>query len=58
MSKVKRKEVTVQVEKTEYFEFKYENVTEAEALGMAKEDVDWEEPYDCDVEVVDHWVKD
>lgn len=58
MSKVKRKEITVQVEKTEYFEFKYENVTEEEALEMAKEDVEWEEPYDCDVEVVDYWVKD
>lgn len=60
MSKVKRKEITVQVEKTEYYEIKYENVTEEEALEMAKEAVDWnwEEPYDCDVEVVDHWVKD
>lgn len=58
MSKVKRKEITVQVEKTEYYEFEYENVTEEEALKMAIEDVSWIEPYDYDVEVVDHWVKD
>lgn len=58
MSKVERKEITVQVEKTEYYEFTYENVTEKEALEMALEDTSWIEPYDFDVEVVDHWVKD
>lgn len=58
MSKVKRKEITVQVEKTEYYEFEYENVTEEEALEMALENVSLEEPYDYDVEVVDYWVKD
>ena len=58
MSKVKRKGITVQVEKTEYYEFEYENVTEEEALEMAIEDVSWNEPYAYDVEVVDHWVKD
>lgn len=57
MSKVKFKKVTVQVERTEYYEFEYENVTEEEALEMAVEDVSWEKPYDYYVEVVDHWVK-
>lgn len=58
MSKVNRKTIFVRVDKTEYYEFEYDNVTEEEALEMAIENVSWEEPYDCDVEVVDYWVKD
>lgn len=58
MSKVNRKTIFVRVDKTEYYEFEYDNVTEEEALEMAIENVSWEEPYDYDVEVVDYWVKD
>lgn len=58
MSKVNRKTIFVRVDKTEYYEFEYDNVTEEEALEMALENVSLEEPYDYDVEVVDYWVKD
>lgn len=58
MSKVKRKRITVQVEETKHYEFEYENVTEEEALEMARGDVSLNDPYDYDIEVIDHWVED
>lgn len=56
MAKVKRKSITVQVERRQYYEFELEDVTEEEALEQAIMLADEEPPYAEDVEVVDHWI--